>query len=162
MYVDRVVIWLKHVAGPATEIWTWTTLRRWKADAWMEGRTRFESPHSNLTLNLPPAPITKWTISKRLLLAKVITCESIQMFVRTEWIRDLCDCVHRKTSFRSLNVLSLLMSCIMFLLKMCEHVLWHDPVSSSYFIFFYVWISVHHKSILYKEPTRCYCGSIVY
>jgi hypothetical protein len=27
---------------------------------------------------------------------------------------------------------------------------------------FYVWVSVHHKSILYKEPTRCIFGSIVY
>jgi len=28
--------------------------------------------------------------------------------------------------------------------------------------FFYVWVSVHHKSILYKESTRCNFGSIVY
>ena len=27
---------------------------------------------------------------------------------------------------------------------------------------FYVWVSVHHKSILYKESTRCNFGSIVY
>ena len=27
---------------------------------------------------------------------------------------------------------------------------------------FYVWVSVHHNSILYKEPTRCNFGSIVY
>ena len=27
---------------------------------------------------------------------------------------------------------------------------------------FYVSVSVHHKSILYKEPTRCNFGSIVY
>ena len=26
----------------------------------------------------------------------------------------------------------------------------------------HVWVSVHHKSILYKEPTRCNFGSIVY
>jgi hypothetical protein len=30
------------------------------------------------------------------------------------------------------------------------------------FIHFYVWFSVHHKSILHKEPTRCNFGSIVY
>ena len=30
------------------------------------------------------------------------------------------------------------------------------------FLLFYVWVSVHHKSILYKEPTRCNFGSIVY
>ena len=34
-------------------------------------------------------------------IAKVITCESVLMFVRTEGIRDLCDCVRRKSSFRS-------------------------------------------------------------
>ena len=28
--------------------------------------------------------------------------------------------------------------------------------------FFFVWVSVHHNSILYKEPTRCNFGSIVY
>jgi hypothetical protein len=28
-------------------------------------------------------------------------------------------------------------------------------------LFFYVWVSVHHNSILYKEPTRCNFGSIV-
>ena len=27
---------------------------------------------------------------------------------------------------------------------------------------FYVWFSVHHNSIIYKEPTRCNFGSIVY
>jgi hypothetical protein len=27
---------------------------------------------------------------------------------------------------------------------------------------FYVWFSVHHNSVLYKEPTRCNFGSIVY
>jgi len=27
---------------------------------------------------------------------------------------------------------------------------------------FYVCVSVHHNSILYKEPTRCSFGSIVY
>ena len=27
---------------------------------------------------------------------------------------------------------------------------------------FYVWVSVHRKSILYKEPTRCNFGSIAY
>jgi hypothetical protein len=27
---------------------------------------------------------------------------------------------------------------------------------------FYVSVSVHHKSILYKEPTRCNFGSVVY
>jgi len=27
---------------------------------------------------------------------------------------------------------------------------------------FYVWVSVYHKSILYKEPTRCNFGSVVY
>ena len=30
------------------------------------------------------------------------------------------------------------------------------------FLLFYVWVSVHRKSILYKEPTRCNFGSIVY
>jgi len=28
--------------------------------------------------------------------------------------------------------------------------------------FFYVWVSVYRKSILFKEPTRCNFGSIVY
>ena len=27
---------------------------------------------------------------------------------------------------------------------------------------FYVWVSVRHKSILYKEATRCNFGSIIY
>jgi len=29
-------------------------------------------------------------------------------------------------------------------------------------LYFYVWVSVQHKSILYKEPTRCNFGAIVY
>ena len=30
------------------------------------------------------------------------------------------------------------------------------------FLFLYVWVSMHHNSILYTEPTRCNFGSIVY
>jgi len=33
---------------------------------------------------------------------------------------------------------------------------------SSTELLFYVCVSVHHNSILYKEPTRCNFGSIVY
>ena len=29
-------------------------------------------------------------------------------------------------------------------------------------IFFYIWVSVHHKSIIYNKPTRCNSGSIVF
>ena len=28
--------------------------------------------------------------------------------------------------------------------------------------FFYIWVSVHHKSIVYNKPTRCNSGSIVF
>ena len=28
--------------------------------------------------------------------------------------------------------------------------------------FFYIWVSVHHKSIIYNKPTRCNSGSIVF
>ena len=27
---------------------------------------------------------------------------------------------------------------------------------------FYIWVSVHHKSIIYNKPTRCNSGSIVF
>jgi len=27
---------------------------------------------------------------------------------------------------------------------------------------FYIWVSVHHKSIIYNKPTRCNYGSIVF
>jgi hypothetical protein len=36
------------------------------------------------------------------------------------------------------------------------------PPTRKYIYLFYVWVSVNHKSILYKEPTRCNFGSIVY
>ena len=29
-------------------------------------------------------------------------------------------------------------------------------------VLFYIWVSVHHKSIIYNKPTRCNCGSIVF
>ena len=35
-----------------------------------------------------------------------------------------------------------------------------EHVKEERYLFFYVWVSVHHKSILYKEPTRCNFGSI--
>ena len=37
-----------------------------------------------------------------------------------------------------------------------------SQVGKSIIPHFYVRVSVHHKSILYKEPTRCNFGSIVY
>ena len=37
----------------------------------------------------------------------------------------------------------------------------HDARSTKYKIF-NIWVSVHHKSILYKETTRCDFGSLVY
>jgi len=46
---------------------------------------------------------------------------------------------------------------------------WLETGKSSYDIVpytkskeFYVCVSVHHNSILYKEPTRCNFGSVVY
>jgi len=27
---------------------------------------------------------------------------------------------------------------------------------------FYIWVSVHHKSMIYNKPTRCNSGSIVF
>ena len=27
---------------------------------------------------------------------------------------------------------------------------------------FYIWVSVHHKSIIYNKPTKCNSGSIVF
>jgi len=32
----------------------------------------------------------------------------------------------------------------------------------SVFFFFYIWVSVHHKSIICNKPTRCNSGSIVF
>ena len=32
----------------------------------------------------------------------------------------------------------------------------------SFDTFFYIWVSVHHKSIIYNKPTRCNSGSIVF
>jgi len=28
--------------------------------------------------------------------------------------------------------------------------------------FFYIWVSVHHKSVIYNKPTRCNSGRIVF
>ena len=36
-----------------------------------------------------------------------------------------------------------------------------NPITLSVKPAFYVWVSVHHNSIIYKEPTRCNFGSIV-
>ena len=38
----------------------------------------------------------------------------------------------------------------------------YRSVGGKCFLYFYIWVSVHHKSIAYKEPTRCNFGSIVY
>ena len=51
--------------------------------------------------------------------------------------------------------------------KMCEFFeaftnIWTFSHSQRIYYLFYVWVSVHHNSILYKEPTRCNFGSIVY
>ena len=32
----------------------------------------------------------------------------------------------------------------------------------NFFWQFYIWVSVHHKSIIYNKPTRCNSGSIVF
>ena len=32
----------------------------------------------------------------------------------------------------------------------------------TFLVFFYIWVSVHHKSIMYNKPTRCNSGSIVF
>jgi len=29
-------------------------------------------------------------------------------------------------------------------------------------LFFYIWVSEHHKSVIYNKPTRCNSGSIVF
>jgi hypothetical protein len=39
---------------------------------------------------------------------------------------------------------------------------WPIPRLGKDHLDFYVWVSVHHKSISYKETTRCNFGSIVY
>ena len=39
----------------------------------------------------------------------------------------------------------------------------HSRSSLNGLIFhFYIWVSVHHKSIIYNKPTRCNYGSIVF
>ena len=34
--------------------------------------------------------------------------------------------------------------------------------STRHILIFYIWVSVHHKSIIYNKPTRCNSGSIVF
>ena len=56
------------------------------------------------------------------------------------------------------------------LLKWCRHVcvIFHNSsdglnyTHATTFREFYIWVSVHHKSIIYNKPTRCNSGSVVF
>jgi hypothetical protein len=48
---------------------------------------------------------------------------------------------------------------LLYHLPIHDHSLLH---TLQFIVVFYDWVSVHHKSILYKETTRCNFGSIVY
>jgi hypothetical protein len=55
-----------------------------------------------------------------------------------------------------MGILNLWISVCVMILSVVINNEFEDPVV------FYVRVSVHHKSISYKEPTRCNFGSIVY